>query len=123
MAETIVLYGIPNCDTCRRARRWLDEQKLAWRFHDFKRSGVPPQALERWLAAEPALVNRRGTSWRALSAEEQAVLEDARQPAARALIAAHASLIKRPIIAHGEALLFGWTDEVRAALKPMNPKG
>ena len=57
------LYGIPNCDTVKRARAWLDEHGIAYRFHDFKKEGVPEAELDQWLRAPgwEALVNRRGT--------------------------------------------------------------
>ena len=113
----ITIYGIANCDKCRRACRWLAAQKLAWQFHDFKRAGVPQDELARWLAAEPQLVNRRGTTWRRLTAAQQALLEDdASAPKAQALLCAQASLLKRPIVAKDGQLWFGWDEQVQAAL-------
>jgi hypothetical protein len=69
-AMTTTLYGLPNCDTVRRARAWLDERGVAYRFHDLGRQGVPEAELDRWLQAPgwEALVNRRGTTWRRLVA-------------------------------------------------------
>jgi arsenate reductase len=92
------LYGIPNCDTVRKARAWLNEQGLAHHFHDFKKQGVPPDALDRWLAAAgwERLVNRKGTSWRALDEATRAAVGDA--ASARALLLAQPSVIKRPVV-------------------------
>ncbi|WP_225784014.1 ArsC family reductase [Xenophilus sp. Marseille-Q4582] len=97
----ITLYGIPNCDTVKRARTWLDTQQVPYQFHDFKKQGVPEAALAQWLAAlgwEP-LVNRRGTTWRQLDAgEREAVVDTA---SAAAALRAHPSLIKRPVVDWG----------------------
>ena len=92
------LYGIPNCDTVKKARTWLAEHGVAHRFHDFKKQDVPEAALDRWLAAagHETLVNRKGTTWRALDeATRAAVVDNAN---ARALLLQHASAIKRPVV-------------------------
>ncbi|MDP9900075.1 ArsC family reductase [Variovorax ginsengisoli] len=97
MATT--LYGIPNCDTVKRARQWLDTHGVAYRFHDFKKEGVPPDALDGWLQALgwEALVNRRGTTWRRLDEVTRASVTDT--ASARAVLIAQPSLIKRPVVA------------------------
>ena len=97
MATT--LYGIPNCDTVKRARHWLDTHGVAYRFPDFKKEGVPEAELDRWLEAPgwEALVNRRGTTWRKLDEATRASVTDA--ATARAVLIAHPSLIKRPVVA------------------------
>ena len=95
---TIILYGIPNCDTVKKARTWLAGQSLAYQFHDFKKQGVPADLLPAWQKAagwEP-LVNRKGTTWRKLDAASQASVTDA--DSARALMLAQASVIKRPVV-------------------------
>ena len=92
------LYGIPNCDTVKKARAWLNEHGVAHDFHDFKKHGVPAAALDLWLAQvgwEP-LLNRKGTTWRQLDDATRAEVVDA--PSARALMLAHPSLIKRPVV-------------------------
>ncbi len=94
----IKLYGIPNCDTVKRARAWLNEQGLAHDFYDFKKAGVPQDRLGAWLAAVgwEALLNRKGTTWRKLAdAERDAVVDAA---TARALMRAQSSVIKRPVV-------------------------
>ena len=66
----IVLYGIPNCDTVKKARAWLDGQGVAYQFHDFKKQGVPGEQLDGWISqlGWERLVNRQGTTWRKLDA-------------------------------------------------------
>ena len=93
-----VVYGIANCDTVKRARAWLAGQGQAFGFHDFKRAGVPPEALDRWLASAgwQRLLNRKGTTWRKLDAARQAAVVDA--PSARSLMLDQPSVIKRPVV-------------------------
>jgi Spx/MgsR family transcriptional regulator len=99
--EMTTLYGITNCDTVKRARAWLSENGVDYRFHDFKKEGVPEAELDRWLLAPgwEALVNRRGTTWRRLDDATRAAVVDA--PSARAVLLANPSLIKRPVVNWG----------------------
>ncbi|WP_374409168.1 arsenate reductase [Hydrogenophaga sp.] len=92
------LYGIPNCDTVKKARLWLTEHGVVHAFHDFKKQGVPETALDRWLAAagHEKLVNRKGTTWRALDEAQRASVVD--NAGARDLLLQHASVIKRPVV-------------------------
>lgn len=94
----IVLYGIPNCDTVKRARAWLSEQGAAYDFHDFKKSGVPAQQLPQWLAAlgRERLLNRAGSTWRKLDDAQRAAAGD--EAGAIALMLAQPSVIKRPVL-------------------------
>lgn len=95
---TTTLFGIPNCDTVKRARAWLDANGVPYRFHDFRKNGLPAEALDRWLEAPgwEALVNKRGTTWRQLEpATREAVVDAA---SARAVLVAHPALIKRPVV-------------------------
>ena len=94
----ITLYGIPNCDTVKKARAWLTVRGVAHQFHDFKKQGVPEAALDRWLAAagHEKLVNRKGTTWRGLDEATRAAVVD--NASARALLLQHASVIKRPVV-------------------------
>ena len=93
-----VLYGIPNCDTVKKARTWLAEHGVAFTFHDFKKQGVPPEHLARWIAAAgwDKVLNRQGTTWRKLPPEQQAAVHDA--ASAAALLQREASAIKRPVV-------------------------
>ncbi|RZI73945.1 MAG: ArsC family reductase [Variovorax sp.] len=95
---TTTLYGITNCDTVKKARTWLDQQGTPYRFHDFRKEGLPGDALDRWLHAPgwEVLVNRRGTTWRQLDpATREAVVDAA---TARSVLLAHPTLIKRPVV-------------------------
>lgn len=104
----LILYGIPNCDTVKKARAWLDRQGVAYSFHDFKTHGVPPGRLDAWMreAGWEALLNRKGTTWRRLDAPSQARAADA--AGARALMLAQPSLIKRPVVEWGGATTVGF---------------
>ena len=95
---TITLFGIANCDTVKRARGWLSERAVDVSFHDFKKQGVPAADLERWLLelGRDRLVNRKGTTWRKLTADEQAWAET--DAGAKRLLLAQPSAIKRPVV-------------------------
>lgn len=94
----LILYGIPNCDTVKKARAWLADQGVAHSFHDFRKQGVPPARLDAWLHAAGAgrLLNRQGTTWRKLDPAVQA--RGADPEGARALMLAQPSVIKRPVV-------------------------
>jgi len=103
----ITLYGIPNCDTVKKARAWLDDQGLAYAFHDFKKAGVPTERLDQWLTqfGWERVINRRGTSWRRLPAEDREAMDTWR---ARDAALANPSLIKRPVVEHDGGMLIGF---------------
>ncbi|MES2946751.1 MAG: arsenate reductase [Pseudomonadota bacterium] len=94
----IIVYGIPNCDTVKKARTWLSSQGLAYGFHDFKKQGVPAERLSAWSDAVGLgkLLNRQGTTWRKLDADAQASAADI--SGAQALMQANPSVIKRPVV-------------------------
>jgi arsenate reductase len=94
----ITLYGIPNCDTVKKARAWLAEAGAPYTFHDFKKQGVPPERLDAWLreAGWQKLLNQKGTTWRQLAPQAQAAASDAE--GARALMLSQSSVIKRPVV-------------------------
>lgn len=97
MASTTV-YGIPNCDTVKKARAWLDSAGVAYAFHDFKKGGVPADRLQQWMQAPEGdkLLNRQGTTWRRLDPAAQA--QAANPAGARALMLAQPGVIKRPVV-------------------------
>ena len=98
----INLYGIPHCDTVKKARAWLTEHGVDYQFHDFKKQGVPTELLPGWIQSVglDKLINRRGPTWRKLDAAIQASAVDA--ASATAVMLAHSSVIKRPVVV--------WTD-------------
>ncbi|MES2105647.1 MAG: ArsC family reductase [Pseudomonadota bacterium] len=98
-----VLYGIPNCDTVKKARTWLQQQDIAFVFHDFKKNGLDRGTVESWLqhVGLDVLINRKGTTWRALSDEQKASAADT--DAAIDLMLASPSIIKRPVLQRTEA--------------------
>ena len=111
----IILYGIPNCDTVKKARAWLSGHGRDHRFHDFKKQGVPPEELARWTQAAgwEKLLNRKGTTWRQLDAAVQAAVVDA--ASAESLMRAHPSVIKRPVLDWGDDLTVGFEAAAWAA--------
>ncbi|AOY90933.1 arsenate reductase [Cupriavidus sp. USMAA2-4] len=113
---TVQLYGIPNCDTVKKARTWLDGNSVAYSFHDFKKQGVSEALLRGWLAQVPlsTLLNRKGTTWRALSDADKARAED--EAGAIALMQQSPSLIKRPVLEHGGKVAVGFSADQYATL-------
>jgi arsenate reductase (glutaredoxin) len=104
---TIRLYGIPNCDSVKKARALLDERGIAYEFHDYKKLGVPEAQLRRWVAAKgrDTILNRKGTTWRALDeATKENVIDD--ESAIRVMLV-NPSTIKRPVLTRGEQVIVG----------------
>jgi Spx/MgsR family transcriptional regulator len=107
---SITLYGIPNCDTVKKARKWLDERGIAYAFHDYKKQGADPAHVARWVAEGgwEKVLNRRGTTFRSIPAAETVNLDAA---GAVPLMVAHPSSIKRPIVEYRGGLLVGFDAE------------
>jgi len=112
---SLLVYGIPNCDTVKKARTWLAEQGAAYTFHDYKKQGVPEARLDAWIMAVgwEVLVNRQGTTWRKFDDATKAGVVDA--ASAKALMMANASVIKRPVIEQGGKVLSVGFDQKKAA--------
>ncbi|SCY05351.1 transcriptional regulator, Spx/MgsR family [Nitrosospira sp. Nl5] len=108
---TITIYGIRNCDTIRKARSWLEGQGVVYRFHDYKTAGIERSNLEYWCRelGWEALLNRAGTTFRKLPDLDKQEL-DAQK--ATALMLAHPSLIKRPVLDLDGRLLVGFKPEL-----------
>ena len=108
---TITVYGIPNCDSVKKARVWLADHGVDYVFHDFKKQGVPAEAVDLWLkhVSWDVLVNRKGTTWRKLDAAQQASVVD--NASARAVMLENASVIKRPIVVKGQTVIVGVNPE------------
>ena len=98
ITPSIMLYGIPNCDTVKKARDWLTAHGVTHEFHDFKKQGVPLPKIDQWIAATgwEKLLNRRGPTWRKLDDATQASVVDA--ASAVAVMVANSSVIKRPVV-------------------------
>lgn len=105
------LYGIPNCNTVKKARSWLDEHGVSYEFHDFKKQGVDTTTLENWLSQTSweKLVNRAGMTWRGLSdTTKSSVIDNA---STIALMMEKTSVIKRPVlIKDGKLLCLGFDE-------------
>jgi len=113
MATMITLYGIPNCDTVKKARTWLTDHGVDYNFHDFKKQGVPTDLLPGWISAVglDTLINRKGPTWRKLDATTQSSVVDA--ASATAMIMANSSVIKRPLVAWADgSVTVGFSDEL-----------
>lgn len=105
------LFGIPNCSTVKKARDWLENNGIAYQFHDFKKNGVDQALIAGWLDQVPweKLVNRAGMTWRSLSDAEKAAVIDA--SSALTLMLAKSSVIKRPVLVkNGKIVSVGFTE-------------
>jgi arsenate reductase len=104
---SVTVYGIPNCDTVKKARGWLDAAGIGYAFHDYKKAGADPARLAAWcdVAGWERVLNRAGTTFRKLAEADKANLD---QPRAIALMAAQPSMIRRPVVEHPGGLLVGF---------------
>ncbi len=111
MDKTTVVYGIPNCDTVKKARRWLDTHGIDYEFHDYKKSGIDRATLSLWCEelGWESLLNKRGTTWRKLPEESKNNLTQKRSIA---LMIENTSLIKRPVLKHENNLLLGFDEGI-----------
>ncbi len=114
----ITLYGIPNCDTVKKARTWLEGHARPYHFHDFKKSGLTQTVVEGWLKHVDweILVNRKGTTWRGLPDERKAAVMDAKS--AIALMLESPSVIKRPVMVTGKSVHVGFSDATYQEIDP-----
>ena len=112
----ITVYGLRNCDTCRKARKWLAEEGIEHRFHDVRADGLDRTTLTGWVAALgwATLLNRRGTTWRQLPESDRGEPTPA---SATELMLAHPALIKRPVFDLGGEYLVGFSKSEMAALR------
>ncbi len=117
---TAVLYGIKNCDTMKKAMHWLDAQGVAYRFHDYKKAGVPGDALASWVAefGWETIVNRKGTTWRKLDQDQR---DQMTQERAITTMMEQPSLIKRPILVVENQTLTGFNPDVWRAVVLKTP--
>ncbi|SDJ58080.1 ArsC family reductase [Microbulbifer yueqingensis] len=105
----ITLYGIKNCDTVKKARKWLESNGIDYRFHDFREDGMGDVPLQQWLEefGWEQVLNRRSTSWRALEETQKNAMDN---NAALAAARATPTLIKRPVTACGDRTIFGFRE-------------
>ncbi len=106
---SVTVYGIPNCDTVKKARHWLDAQGIAYTFHDYKKQGADPARIADWIAKAglDKVVNKAGTTYRKLDDAQKAALTGEGAPA---VLAENTSVIKRPIVEHPGGLLVGFKE-------------
>jgi Spx/MgsR family transcriptional regulator len=106
---TVAFYGIPNCDTVKKARKWLDARGIGYSFHDYKKEGADPARLDAWVAVAgwEKLLNRAGTTFRNLPDADKTNLDAAK---AVAVMVANPSTIKRPVVEHAGGILVGFKE-------------
>lgn len=108
------LYGIPNCDTVKKARTWLEDNGVEYRFHDFRKDGITARKIEEWYKEFPwdKIVNKASTTWKELTDEERAAVIDG--TSAIPLIISKTSVVKRPVIedASGKAVVVGFKKDL-----------
>lgn len=116
---SVHFYGIPNCDTVKKARKWLDANGTSYVFHDYKKEGADPAKLAAWIAAEGVdiVLNRRGTTFRKLSDADKADIDAAK---AVRLLHENPSMIKRPVVEHShgsaDGILVGFKEDEWSAV-------
>ncbi|MBE0363294.1 arsenate reductase [Pseudoalteromonas ulvae UL12] len=105
-----LMYGIANCDTIKKAKKWLDSQNVSYQFHDYRKQGLTAELLQTFEAqlGWEQLVNKRGTTYRALTDEQKAGLN---KDTALALLLEHPAMIKRPLLVHQEHMHLGFKAE------------
>jgi len=105
----LILYGIKNCDTVKKARRWLEDHGVEYQFHDFRQDGLDKKQLTSWVETSgwETIVNKRSTTWRNLSDKDKEITTDSQ---AINLLLANPTLIKRPITQNNKTLLIGFKE-------------
>ena len=113
-----IIYGIPNCNSVKKTRVWLEEHGVDYQFHDFKKLGVDAATIQSWLQTIPldVLINKKGTTWRGLSDSEKA-LADSPETAIELMIS-KPSVIKRPVVVSDRAVFVGHDEDKLAQLLP-----
>ena len=112
----MIVYGIANCDTIRKARKWLQSHDLEYQFHDFRKDGLDPALLKRWVnkVGWELLLNRRGTTWRKLPEKARDSINE--QSAIKVMLEQPA-IIKRPVLVTGKQILVGFNEDEYRKLK------
>lgn len=112
----MILYGIPNCDTTKKAMNWLRLKKIEFEFHNYKETGISTKKLNEWCdkAGWEKVLNKRSATWRELPAAQQKVVID--QPSAVQVMQQNNSIIKRPVLEYKEQLLVGFDEKKYAGI-------
>lgn len=110
---SVTVYGIPNCDTVKKARTWLDQHSIAYTFHDYKKQGADAERIAGWveLAGWDVVLNRRGTTFRGLPDADKTGIDAVK---AVSIMAANPSCIKRPVVEYSGGILVGFNAEAWA---------
>ena len=117
MSDSTKMYGIPNCDTIKKARKWMERNGVNYVFHDYKTSGITAEKLEHWLLNVDldVLLNKRGTTFKKLP---DVIRENVTEATAIPLMMQNPSMIKRPVLEHEGQIIVGFkSSEYEAALK------
>jgi len=103
------LYGIPNCDTIKKARKWLDDKNIAYEFHDYKKAGIDRKTLKNWCKefGYETLINNRGTTWRKL---EDQLKNNINETSAIKIMQENTSVIKRPVLISDHTKIVGFNE-------------
>jgi Spx/MgsR family transcriptional regulator len=110
----LTIYGIPNCDTCRKARKWLEMKEVKHLFHDIRADGLEDDTLRRWSkrAGWQSLLNTRSKTWRSIAPAERNGIDE---ESALELMLRHPTLVKRPVLEKGKLVLVGFSAESYSA--------
>lgn len=105
----MIVYGIPNCDTIKKARQWLQAHELEYQFHDYRKDGVDASQLQQWArqVGWESLLNRRGTTWRKL---DEKTRDSINESSAIKIMLEHPAIIKRPVLVTGKKILVGFNE-------------
>ena len=105
----IKMYGIPNCDTIKKARNWLKDNDVDYEFHNYKKDGVPEEKLKKWIKrlGWEVLLNKRGTTWRKL---DETTKNNVDEKSAIKIMLDNPSIIKRPVLDDGRSILIGFSE-------------
>ena len=109
--QDMIVYGIPNCNTVKKARTWLADNGIVYEFHDFKKQGITAEKLHEWCGVFgwEVLLNKKGTTWKKLSPEQQLAVQD--ENTAVAVLLENTSAIKRPVVEKdGKAILISFDE-------------
>ncbi len=104
-----IIFGIKQCDTVKKAKKWLDENDIPFQFHDLREDGINPNLLNEWLetTSMDELVNRRSTTWRTLSENDQKQISSGN---AIHILLSNPTLIKRPVVTHNNKMMIGFKE-------------